>query len=44
MAELKAAGIALDAPLDEHRLVVRGGRMLPVGGGTEALGVRVTTD
>ncbi|MFD9261022.1 penicillin acylase family protein [Streptomyces sp. NPDC059538] len=39
VAELKAAGIALDAPLGEHQFVVRGGRRLPVGGGTEALGV-----
>ncbi|MFE5555094.1 penicillin acylase family protein [Streptomyces sp. NPDC056544] len=39
VAELKAAGIALDAPLGEHQFVVRGGRKLPVGGGTEALGV-----
>ncbi|MET9322401.1 penicillin acylase family protein [Streptomyces sp. NPDC003038] len=37
--ELKAAGIALDAPLGEHQFVVRGGQKLPVGGGTEALGV-----
>lgn len=39
VAELKAAGIALHAPLGEHPFVVRGGRKLPVGGGTEALGV-----
>ncbi|MEV7526272.1 penicillin acylase family protein [Streptomyces sp. NPDC091371] len=39
VAELRAAGIALDAPLGEHQFVVRGGRKLPVGGGTEALGV-----
>ncbi|MCJ1676787.1 penicillin acylase family protein [Streptomyces sp. APSN-46.1] len=39
VTELKAAGIALDAPLGEHQFVVRGGRKLPVGGGTEALGV-----
>ncbi|MFB6617842.1 penicillin acylase family protein [Streptomyces sp. NPDC085524] len=39
VVELKAAGIALDAPLGEHQFVVRGGRKLPVGGGTEALGV-----
>ncbi|MEV6950534.1 penicillin acylase family protein [Streptomyces sp. NPDC051183] len=37
--ELRAAGIALDAPLGEHQFVVRGGQRLPVGGGTEALGV-----
>lgn len=40
VAELRAAGIALDAPLGEHQFVVRNGRKLPVGGGTEALGVR----
>ncbi|MFD7554870.1 penicillin acylase family protein [Streptomyces sp. NPDC059835] len=39
VVELKAAGIALDAPLGEHQFVVRGGQRLPVGGGTEALGV-----
>lgn len=39
VAELRAAGIALDAPLGEHQFVVRGGQQLPVGGGTEALGV-----
>ncbi|MFD3699207.1 penicillin acylase family protein [Streptomyces sp. NPDC058646] len=39
VAELRAAGIALDAPLGEHQFVVRGGRRLPVGGGTESLGV-----
>lgn len=39
VAELRAAGIALDAPLGEHQFVVRGGQRLPVGGGTEALGV-----
>ncbi|WP_328964641.1 penicillin acylase family protein [Streptomyces virginiae] len=39
VAELKASGIALDAPLGEHQFVVRGARKLPVSGGTEALGV-----
>ncbi|MFJ9934381.1 penicillin acylase family protein [Streptomyces virginiae] len=39
VGELKAAGIGLDAPLGEHQFVVRDGRKLPVGGGTEALGV-----
>lgn len=39
VVELKAAGIALDAPLGEHQFVVRGGERIPVGGGTEALGV-----
>lgn len=37
--ELRAAGIALDAPLGEHQFVVRGGHRIPVHGGTEALGV-----
>lgn len=40
MAELKAAGIAPDAPLGEHQFVVRGEHELPVGDGTKALGVR----
>ncbi|WP_424215182.1 penicillin acylase family protein [Streptomyces sp. BI20] len=39
VAELRAAGIALDAPLGEHQFVTRGGERLPVGGGAEALGV-----
>ncbi|GHB39887.1 penicillin amidase [Streptomyces viridiviolaceus] len=39
VAELRAAGIALDAPLGEHQFVVRGGERIPVGGGTESLGV-----
>ncbi|MFF3801920.1 penicillin acylase family protein [Streptomyces sp. NPDC002032] len=39
VAELRAAGIAPDAPLGAHQFVVRGGERLPVGGGTEALGV-----
>ncbi|MFI8100850.1 penicillin acylase family protein [Streptomyces sp. NPDC086023] len=39
VAELRAAGIALDAPLGEHQFVVRNGRRIPVSGGTEALGV-----
>ncbi|MEV6569725.1 penicillin acylase family protein [Streptomyces sp. NPDC051577] len=39
VAELRTAGFALDAPLGEHQFVVRDGRRLPVGGGTEALGV-----
>ncbi len=37
--ELKAAGIALDAPLGEHQFVVRGGKRVPVHGGTEPLGI-----
>ncbi|WP_329448176.1 penicillin acylase family protein [Streptomyces sp. NBC_01426] len=39
VVELRTAGIALDAPLGQHQFVVRDGRKLPVGGGTEALGV-----
>lgn len=39
VAELRDAGIALDAPLGEHQFVVRNGVRLPVHGGTEALGV-----
>ncbi|MEU1129041.1 penicillin acylase family protein [Streptomyces sp. NPDC005900] len=39
VSELKAAGIALDAPLGAHQYVVRQGRRVPVHGGTESLGV-----
>lgn len=39
VSELRAAGIALDAPLGDHQFVVRGGERFPVHGGTEALGV-----
>jgi acyl-homoserine-lactone acylase len=39
VAELTAAGAALDAPLGERQYVVRGGSRIPVPGGTEALGV-----
>ncbi|MBC2906443.1 penicillin acylase family protein [Streptomyces cupreus] len=39
VAELRAAGIALDSPLGENQFVVRGGQRIPVPGGTEALGV-----
>ncbi|WP_260610630.1 penicillin acylase family protein [Streptomyces sp. WAC06614] len=39
VVELRTAGIPLDAPLGEHQFVVRGGQRLPIGGGTEALGV-----
>ncbi|ROQ26858.1 acyl-homoserine-lactone acylase [Streptomyces sp. PanSC19] len=38
-AELRAAGIALDAPLGAHQFVVRNGERIPVSGGTESLGV-----
>jgi acyl-homoserine-lactone acylase len=39
VAELRAAGVPLDAPLGAHQFVVRGGERLPVSGGTESLGV-----
>ncbi|MGW7416827.1 penicillin acylase family protein [Streptomyces sp. NPDC054863] len=39
VAELKAAGIALDAPLGRNQFVVRNGQRIPVHGGTESLGV-----
>ncbi|MEV8593731.1 penicillin acylase family protein [Streptomyces sp. NPDC052012] len=39
VAELRAAGIALDSRLGDHQVVVRGGRRVPVPGGTESIGV-----
>ncbi|MFG3040869.1 penicillin acylase family protein [Streptomyces sp. NPDC048330] len=39
VAELRAAGIPLDAPLGDHQFVVRGGQRIPVSGGTESLGI-----
>ncbi|MFF8555551.1 penicillin acylase family protein [Streptomyces sp. NPDC015501] len=39
VAELRAAGIALDAPLGKHQFVERDSERFPVGGGTESLGV-----
>lgn len=33
------ADVALDAKLGDHQFVVRGGRRIPVSGGTESLGV-----
>ncbi|MCA6095413.1 penicillin acylase family protein [Streptomyces sp. SCA3-4] len=33
VAQLRAAGIALDAPLGEHQFVVRNGKRIPVPGG-----------
>lgn len=39
VAELRGAGIALDAPLGDHQFVVRGDRRIPIGGGTESLGI-----
>ncbi|MGY0021903.1 penicillin acylase family protein [Streptomyces sp. YJ-C3] len=39
VAELRGAGIALDAKLGDAQFVVRGGERIPVHGGTESLGV-----
>ncbi|HEU5473354.1 MAG TPA: penicillin acylase family protein [Actinophytocola sp.] len=39
VAELRAAGIPLDAPFGDHHYVVRGGDRIPIGGGTARLGV-----
>lgn len=39
VGELRAAGIALDAPLGAHQFVVRDGKRLPVPGGAGRLGV-----
>ncbi|MFC9800388.1 penicillin acylase family protein [Streptomyces bacillaris] len=39
VTELRAARIALDTPLGKHQFVVRNGKRIPVGGGTESLGV-----
>lgn len=39
VAELRTAGIALDAKLGANQFVVRNGRRIPVPGGTESLGV-----
>ncbi|MEU9055973.1 penicillin acylase family protein [Streptomyces sp. NPDC048384] len=39
VAELRAAGTALDSRLGEHQFVVRNGQRIPVPGGTEGLGV-----
>ncbi|MFD7962745.1 penicillin acylase family protein [Streptomyces zaomyceticus] len=39
VAELRAAGIPLDAPLGAHQFVVRKGHRIPVSGGAESLGV-----
>ncbi|WP_329332158.1 penicillin acylase family protein [Streptomyces sp. NBC_00663] len=39
VAELRAAGIALNSPLGQHQFVVRNGQRIPVPGGTESLGV-----
>ncbi|WP_105968062.1 penicillin acylase family protein [Streptomyces geranii] len=39
VTELRTAGIPLNARLGDHQYVVRQGQRLPVGGGTESLGV-----
>ncbi|WP_392667463.1 penicillin acylase family protein [Streptomyces sp. LN785] len=39
VAELRAARIALDAPLGTYQGVVRNGKRLAMGGGTESLGI-----
>ncbi|MGK5729028.1 penicillin acylase family protein [Streptomyces sp. URMC 124] len=39
VAELRAAGIALDAPLGEHQFVERNGKRIPIAGGADALGI-----
>ncbi|MEU8678870.1 penicillin acylase family protein [Streptomyces sp. NPDC048560] len=39
VTELRTAGMALDAPLGGHQFVVRNGKRIPVGGGTESLGI-----
>ncbi|MFF7723848.1 penicillin acylase family protein [Streptomyces luteogriseus] len=39
VAELRGAGMALDAPLGAHQFVVRDGQRLPVPGGAGRLGV-----
>ncbi|MEU1823308.1 penicillin acylase family protein [Streptomyces abikoensis] len=39
VAELRTAGIPLDAPLGEHQFVIRGGKRIPIPGGSNRLGV-----
>ncbi|MFD4946010.1 penicillin acylase family protein [Streptomyces sp. NPDC058409] len=39
VAELRAAGIALDAPLGQYQTVLRNGKRIPLGGGMEFLGI-----
>ncbi|KNB52312.1 penicillin acylase family protein [Streptomyces caatingaensis] len=39
VAELRAQGTALDAPWGEHQFVERGGKRLPIPGGSHDLGV-----
>jgi acyl-homoserine-lactone acylase len=38
-ADLRTAGIPLDAPLGDNQYVVRNGERIPIGGGTARLGV-----
>ncbi|MFJ1549192.1 penicillin acylase family protein [Streptomyces sp. NPDC088246] len=39
VTELRAAGIALDTPLGQYQTVLRNGKRIPLGGGTESLGI-----
>lgn len=39
VGELRAAGVALDAPFGDHHYVVRNGERIPIGGGSPRLGV-----
>ncbi|MFJ9904707.1 penicillin acylase family protein [Streptomyces sp. NPDC101152] len=39
VAELRGAGVALDARLGDHQYVVRGGERIPIPGGASRLGV-----
>ncbi|MEE1808972.1 acylase [Streptomyces sp. BE133] len=39
VTELRVAGIALDAPLGQYQTVLRNGKRIPLGGGTESLGI-----
>lgn len=39
VGELRAAGVAVDAPFGEHHYVVRNGERIPIGGGSPRLGV-----
>jgi acyl-homoserine-lactone acylase len=44
VAELNGHGIALDAPLGDYQYTVRGGRRIPISGGTNSLGVYNATE
>ena len=39
IAELRDGGIPLDAPLGDHQYVTRNGERIPIGGGTDVLGM-----